>query len=129
MKQQIIIHFNGNYSTFYSKYLPKTQKIGGDEFKSICPFHEDSKPSFNFNNQTGKYYCHGCGKKGDIFHFYAKLNSMDTRRDFAKILKGIATDFGIPIEQKKSKMETRQSYLVRIAIKFVVAKCSLRKER
>lgn len=110
MKQQIASYFSGNYSAFYSKYLPNIQKAGGDEYKSVCPFHEDSKPSFCFNNQTGSYFCHGCGKKGGIFHFYAKLNSLDTRRDFGKILKGIAKDFGIAFEQKKSKMVKAYDY-------------------
>jgi DNA primase len=110
MKDQIINHFIGNYTTFYAKYLLKVQKIGGDEFKAICPFHDDSDPSLNFNNKNGRYFCHGCRKKGDIFHFYAKINSLDTRRDFQKILKNIANDFGIPFEQKKSKMVKAYDY-------------------
>ncbi|UCE55764.1 MAG: AAA family ATPase [Desulfobacterales bacterium] len=110
MKKNIQNHFSGNFVTFYGKYLPNFQKIGGDEFKVICPFHEDKKPSFNFDNNSGKFYCFGCGKKGDIFHFYAKINGMDTRRDFGKVLKGIADDFGIPWEQQKPKMVKAYDY-------------------
>ena len=103
MKQKIINNFSGNYKPFFDKYLPQNKKIGGNEYQAICPFHDDKKPSFNFDAQTGRYYCHGCGKKGDIFHFYGKINSLVTGRDFGKILKGIADDFGIPWEQQKSK--------------------------
>ena len=67
MKQKIINHFSGNYKPFSGKYLPKTKQIGGNEYQAICPFHNDTKPSFNFDSQTGRYFCHGCGKKGDIF--------------------------------------------------------------
>jgi len=71
--------FEGNYQRFYSKYLQQVKRIGGDEHQAICPFHDDRKPSFNFNNQTGKFFCHGCGKKGHIVHFYAKLNGLNIK--------------------------------------------------
>ncbi len=110
MKQNILNHFSGNFKTFFDKYLPKTQKIGGSEYKAICPFHDDTDPSLNFNDQSGKYFCHGCGKKGDFLHFYGKINNLDTRRDFRKILKGIADDFGIPWEQQKSRIVKTYDY-------------------
>ena len=104
-------YFQGNYEAFYAKYLPKITKIGGNEYKATCPFHDDREPSFNFNNQTGQYFCHGCGKKGDALHFYAKINSLDTRRDFPKILKGIASDFNIPLEETKKRFVKTYDYL------------------
>ncbi|MBW1716554.1 MAG: AAA family ATPase [Deltaproteobacteria bacterium] len=112
MKEIIQSHFQGNYQAFYEKYLPDIKKIGGDEFKARCPFdgHEDINASFNFSNQTGQYFCHGCGKKGDAIHFYAKINSLDTKRDFGKILKGIASDFGIPYEEQKAHIEKTYDY-------------------
>ena len=110
MKEAIEKHFQGNYHTFFEKYLPNAKKIGGDEFSAICPFHDDINPSLNFNDKKGTYFCHSCGKKGHVFHFYAKLNSLDTRRDFPKILKGIVSDFGIPWEQTKSRILKTYDY-------------------
>ncbi len=110
MKEQITNYFQGNYRTFYEKYLPDVKKMGGQEYKAICPFHDDSEPSLNFNNQTGQYYCHGCNKKGNAIHFYAKINSLDTKRDFPKILKGIANDFNIPWEENRSKLVKTYNY-------------------
>jgi hypothetical protein len=110
VKQQIVSHFSENYTTFYAKYLPKVEKIGGSEFKATCPFHDDTDPSLNFSVSNGKYYCHGCGKKGDIFHFYSKIHGLDTRRNFRKILKGISDDFGISIEQQKYRMVKAYDY-------------------
>ena len=110
MKEIIESHFKGNYQAFYSKYLTSIKKVGGNEYQAPCPFHEDRNPSFNFNNQTGKYYCNGCGKKGHIAHFYGKLNGMDTKRDFKKILKGIADDFGIPWQEQKARIEKTYNY-------------------
>jgi 5S rRNA maturation endonuclease (ribonuclease M5) len=111
MKERIKNHFSGNYQQFYSKYLQKVKKGGGSEFKALCPFHDDSTPSFCFNNDTGQYFCQGCAKKGDAFHFYAKLNSLNTRSDFNKILRGIADDFGIPWQQQKRRIVKTYDYL------------------
>jgi hypothetical protein len=112
MKQIIERHFQGNYLAFYQKYQPQIVPAGGDEYKCVCPFppHKDTKPSFQFNAQTGKFFCHGCSKKGHIFHFYAKLHGLHTKRDFRKILKGIADDFGIPWEDKKRKIVATYDY-------------------
>jgi hypothetical protein len=112
MKEVIRNYFKNNYQAFYEKYLPDIKKIGGDEFKAHCPFpnHEDKNASFNFNNLTGQYYCHGCGKKGDFIHFYAKINGLDTKRDFGKILRGISNDFGIPWQEQQSHTEKTYNY-------------------
>jgi hypothetical protein len=110
LKETIQNYFQSNYRTFYEKYLPDVKKIGGEEYKARCPFHDDNEPSFNFNNQTGQYYCHGCNKKGDAIHFYAKINSLDTKRDFREILKGIINDFGIPWEEQKAHIDKTYNY-------------------
>jgi len=94
-KQTIINHFEGDFQTFYSHYLPKLQKAAGDELKAICPFHKDRDPSLSVNRQTGLFRCFGCAAAGSIFDFYAKLNNLATRSDFLKILNGITKDFGI----------------------------------
>ncbi len=110
MKNKILNHFSGNLKSFFEKYLQNIKPIGGDEYQALCPFHQDSNPSLSVNVQTGKYYCHGCGKKGDIFHFYGKISNLDTRRDFSKILKGISDDFGVSWEQQKSRVIKTYDY-------------------
>ena len=112
MKSAIENYFKGNYRPFFEKYLTDVKQIGGEEYKARCPFpsHRDGNPSFNFSNQTGQYFCHGCGKKGDAFHFFGKINSLDTKRDFPKILKGIAQDFGISNQKKKSRIVKTSDY-------------------
>jgi hypothetical protein len=110
MKEKLLDHFNGNWHGFYSKYLKGVKKVGGQEYQALCPFHEESNPSFNFNNETGAYYCHGCGKKGAGFHFYARTHNLNDRRDFPKVLKGIAEDFGIPWEQEQKRIVKTYDY-------------------
>jgi hypothetical protein len=110
-REAISQHFQGDFHSFYSKYLPKIKAAGGNEYQALCPFHDDTDPSFNFNNQNGAYYCHGCGKKGGFFHFYAKINGHDTKRDFPKILKGIAADFGINSDKPKRRIIATYDYV------------------
>ena len=111
MKNSIISHFSGNFEPFYRKYLPTVEKIGGQEWRAVCPFHEDTDPSLNFNESTGQYFCHGCNKKGDIFHFYGKVNGLVTGSDFGKILNGICSDFGISKpEQVRARITATYDY-------------------
>jgi hypothetical protein len=109
-KEKILEHFCGNFEPFFSKYLPGLKKIGGDEYAARCPFHEDDQPSLNVNGVSGRYFCHGCGKKGDPFHFYGKVNGLDTKADFGKILRGIAKDFGIKEEEQKGRVVKTYDY-------------------
>lgn len=56
------------YYNFFSKYIPEL-KPNIEQQNVICPFsgHEDTQASLSVNLSKGLYYCHGCGKKGDIF--------------------------------------------------------------
>ena len=111
MKDKIKNHFKGNYRVFYRKYLKEIKRDGSNnEFKALCPFHNDNNPSLNFNNQHGKYFCHSCEAGGDVFHFYAKNNDLDLQHDFTIILKGIADDFDIPWEGVMPKTEKTYDY-------------------
>lgn len=38
----------------------------GNEWKALCPFHEDTIPSLSINCEKEVYFCHGCGKSGKI---------------------------------------------------------------
>lgn len=97
-KDAIENHFKGDWLPFFQRYLPEIKKAGGDEYKALCPWHDDHKPSLGLNASSGKYYCQVCQKKGHAFHLYAKLHGLNDRRDFPKILAGIAKDFGISDE-------------------------------
>jgi hypothetical protein len=110
MKADIIAHFGHNYFPFFSKYLPQLDAIGEDEYRALCPFHNDTHPSLSINTRKGQYHCHGCGKEGDSFRFYGELNGLDTRRDFGKILRGISNDFGIKNGNGKSRIAKVYSY-------------------
>jgi DNA primase len=36
------------------------------EFVGLCPLHQDTRPSFYVNARKNLFYCHGCGRGGDL---------------------------------------------------------------
>lgn len=39
------------------------------EFVGLCPFHRETKPSFYVNARKNLFYCHGCGRGGDLIRW------------------------------------------------------------
>lgn len=61
----------------------------GDQLTMLCPWHEDSTPSFTVNTTSGLYYCFvpSCQKAGgllDIVMNYGGLNHFEALRFMAK---------------------------------------------
>ncbi len=54
-----------------------------------CPFHDDHTPSMKLNKEY--FYCFGCGAKGDVIDFVARLFDMTSLQAAQKL----AYDFGI----------------------------------
>src|ERR1700686_4578930 len=41
----------------------------GPEFVGLCPLHPETRPSFYVNAAKNLFYCHGCGRGGDLIRF------------------------------------------------------------
>lgn len=50
----------------------------GNRFVAPCPFHQETKPSFNVT-PDGRFYCFGCQKSGDIFTFMMEYHGLSFR--------------------------------------------------
>jgi DNA primase len=51
------------------------------EFVGYCPLHEETRPSFYVNAHKNLFFCHGCGRGGDLLRFvqlYLHLNFSDS---------------------------------------------------
>jgi DNA primase len=51
-----------------------------DQRRILCPFHTEKMPSLYLYPQTNTYYCFGCGKHGDVIHFYAGLGQIEYKK-------------------------------------------------
>jgi putative DNA primase/helicase len=68
------------------KYIELEKK--GSEYKGMCPWHNDTKPSLNVNQSKQVWFCPACGdnKKGDVFDFLVAIgNSLP---DAIRIVQG-----------------------------------------
>ena len=59
---------------------------------TCCPFHNDRNPSLKLNEEY--FYCFGCGAKGDVIDFVAKLFDLSNY----EAAQRLAADFGISTE-------------------------------
>jgi len=48
--------------------------------KIVCPFHAEKIPSLYLYPNTNTYYCFGCGKYGDVIHFYAEFGQLEYKK-------------------------------------------------
>ena len=85
--------------------LPIEQLVGqycqlqkkGRNFVCLCPFHNDSRPSFTVSPEKGIGYCFACNTGGDIFSFYQKIENVD----FVTALKQLGEKAGVHVATAK----------------------------
>lgn len=99
------------------KYCQLTKK--GRNFVCLCPFHNDSHPSFLVSPDKGIAYCFACQNGGDIFSVYQKLEGVD----FIQALKDLAERTGIklpdrsgPVGPKKEEKDRMKECLEQAAV-------------
>jgi DNA primase catalytic core len=55
----------------------------GRQLWGLCPFHEDTEPSFAVDERKGLWNCLGkCGEGGDVFSFVMKADGIDFKAAF-----------------------------------------------
>lgn len=80
-------------------------KRAGREFKTTCPFHDDSHPSLFINPQKGIFKCFACGAGGNAVTWLERYFNM-TRSEAWKLL---AERTGIKVEFKPAGRRVRQA--------------------
>lgn len=90
-------------------------KRSGSNYKGLCPFHNDSNPSFYVSPSRGTCHCFTCGEGGDSVGFIMKHEQMN----YVEALRWLANRYGIEIqeteltdEQRKEKTEREAMFVV-----------------
>lgn len=71
----------------------------GRNFVSLCPFHNDTHPSFLISPDKGIAYCFACQKGGDIFSFYQLIEGVD----FPQAIRELAEKTGVTLDNEQFK--------------------------
>src|SRR5215469_1974718 len=55
------------------------------EFVGLCPLHPETRPSFYVNAAKNLFYCHGCGRGGDLIRFVQLFLDLPFRKTVAHL--------------------------------------------
>lgn len=62
------------------------------EFVGLCPLHRESRPSFYVNACKNLFYCHGCGRGGDLIRFVELSLNLRFRQSIEYLRHELAPD-------------------------------------
>lgn len=81
----------------------------GREYLGLCPFHDDTNPSFAVVTHKGNafYKCHACGAAGDAFRFVMDFHKMA----FGDALRHLAERAGITLVPRRTPSDESSSGL------------------
>ncbi len=91
-----------NIVDLIGRYIPLRQL--GNRFVAPCPFHQETKPSFNVT-PDGRFYCFGCQKSGDIFSFMMEYHGLS----FRDALEQLAQEAGVDLSRYQRRAKSAAS--------------------
>ena len=82
-----------------SQYL--TLKKSGKRFVGLCPFHQDSAPSFSVDPDKQLFHCFGCKRGGSVFNFIMEIEKLS----FPETVKFLADRAGIRLDDSPRNLQ------------------------
>lgn len=80
-----------------------TLKKRGVNYIGLCPFHNDSHPSFSVSPTRGICHCFTCGKGGNAINFLMELEQMT----YPDALRWLAKKYHIEIKERELSSEEK----------------------
>ncbi len=79
-------------------------KKRGVNYIGLCPFHNDSHPSFSVSPVRGICHCFTCGKGGNAVNFLMELEQMT----YPDALRWLAKKYNIEVRERELSTEEKQ---------------------
>jgi DNA primase len=79
-------------------------KRTGANYKTLCPFHSESSPSFYVSPSKQMFYCFGCKLGGDVIKFLMQFHGIS----FIEAVTELADKTGVSFSKKEIEFQERQ---------------------
>jgi DNA primase len=93
-------------------YVTLVPNHGQNNFKCVCPFHDDHNPSMLINEQKGIAWCFVCNSGGGIFKFVQQIENCD----FPEALRILAEKANVELRDynppDKKKLDEKEQLFV-----------------
>jgi len=84
----------------------------GKGMVGLCPWHEDSRPSFHVNPERQTFRCWVCNIGGDVFSFLMKME----RLEFREALEQLAQRAGIDLPRGRAGLPSDEKTAIHAAL-------------
>ena len=97
-------------------------KKNGHRYSGLCPFHNETAPSFSVDSQKQFYYCFGCKASGSVIQFIMDIEHLT----FPEAVEYLANQLHLPLPEMQNDpaYEKRRSLKERI---YLANKAAARK--
>lgn len=96
------IRIQNDIVSVISEYVALKPK--GSSYFGLCPFHNESTPSFSVSADKQFYYCFGCGESGNVYSFIMRMENCD----FPEAVRRLADRVHIALPEPEYSEEAKQ---------------------